>query len=393
MKPLQDITVLEFSTMVTASFATMMMAEQGARVIKVEPVEMGDLMRCLGTSKGGMSALFANCNRGKESIRVNLKSREGPRLIRELAGHADVLVHNFRPGVMDELNLGSEPLREANPRLIYAAISGFGKDGPLASSPAYDPVIQAHAGFTASQGTDSPVFIRNLMCDKVTAYTACQAITAALFMRERTGEGQHIDLSMLDAGLFFIFPDGFMNHTLLDEDVVTQPLLADLIYDLTVTKDGAISMSAGTEKQRLGVVRAVGREELLDDPRFSTLEALMQNAEEYRRILRESFGELTTQEALRRLQDNDVPCAKCHDYEEVLDQAQLVHNETVVRREHPHMGAMRSVRSPSRFQGEPLPLTAHAPAHGQHTDDLLTEFGFGDHIAAWRAEGIIGPAD
>ncbi|NIQ96341.1 MAG: CoA transferase, partial [Desulfuromonadales bacterium] len=288
-----------------------MMAEQGARVIKVEPIETGDPMRHIGTAKGGISALFANCNRGKESIRVNLKCEEGGRLIRTLAKSADVVIHNFRPGVMDELDLGSDALRSANPRLIYAAISGFGKDGPLASTPAYDPVIQAHAGFTASQGTDTPVFIRNLMCDKITAYTACQAVTAALFVREKTGEGQHIDLAMLDAGLFFIFPDAFMNHTLLDDDIEPQPLLADLIYELTMTKDGAITMSAGTDRQRLGVVTAAGRQDLFNDPRFSTLEGLMQNAGTFREILKEAFLELTTEEALHRLQENDVPSAKC----------------------------------------------------------------------------------
>ncbi|MBD3649235.1 MAG: CoA transferase [Pseudomonadales bacterium] len=390
MKPLHDITVLEFSTMVTASLATMMMAEQGARVIKVEPIETGDPLRYLGTAKGGISAIFANCNRGKQSIRVDLKTEEGRNVIVELAKHIDVLIHNFRPGVMDELKLGSDALRSNNDRLIYTAISGFGKGGPLASAPAYDPVIQAHAGFTASQGTDTPTFIRNLMCDKITAYTACQAVTSALFHRERTGQGQHLDVAMLDAGLFFIFPDAFMNHTLLDGDVVEQPLLADLLYELTETKDGAITISAGTDRQRLGVVQAVGREDLFQDPRFSSLESLMENLETFRGILREAFLELTTADALKRLQQQDVPCARCHGHDEVLTQPQLDHNGTVVERDHPLMGRMRVIRSPARFHGEPLPVTGHAPAHGEHTEDVLLDFGFSkDDLAAWRNAGSI----
>ncbi len=188
MKPLEDVTVLEFSTMITASFAAMMMAEQGARVIKVEPTDVGDPMRYIGTAKGGISALFANCNRGKESIGINLKEAAGQSLIHRLVEEADVVIHNFRPGVMDKLNLGSEKLRALNPRLVYVAISGFGKDGPLANSPAYDPVIQAHAGIAASQGKEAPAFVRNLICDKITAYTACQAVTAALLVRRRTAE-------------------------------------------------------------------------------------------------------------------------------------------------------------------------------------------------------------
>ena len=149
MKPFENITVLEFSTMITASFAAMMMADQGARVIKVEPMDMGDPMRYIGASKGGISALFANCNRGKQSIKVDLKHAAGQQLIQDLIPQVDVVIHNFRPGVMDSLGLGSARLREINPRLVYLAVSGFGTTGPLAKAPAYDPIIQAQVGMTA----------------------------------------------------------------------------------------------------------------------------------------------------------------------------------------------------------------------------------------------------
>ncbi|MCB1691804.1 MAG: CoA transferase [Pseudomonadales bacterium] len=376
MKPLEGVTILEFSTMVTASFAAMMMGEQGADVIKVEPIEMGDPLRYIGTGKGGISALFANCNRGKRSIRVNLKCSEGVDIIRHLASTTDVVIHNFRPGVMEGLGLGSDTLRSLNPKLIYMAISGFGKQGPLGGAPAYDPVIQAHAGFTASQGRGEPVFVRNLMCDKITAYTACQAVTAALYQREKSGTGQHIDLSMLDAGLFFLFPDAFMNHTLLDEDVSIRPLLADLLYDLTPTADGAITMSAGTEKQQMGVLRAIGREDLRDDERFATDEAFAANVETYRSILKDGFARMSTAEALRALADNDVPAARCHDHEEVLSQAQFESNESLLTRRHPLMGEMRVMRSPPRFEGELAEPGHHSPAHGEHTREVLEAFGF-----------------
>jgi crotonobetainyl-CoA:carnitine CoA-transferase CaiB-like acyl-CoA transferase len=344
-------------------------------VIKVEPNEQGDPMRYIGSSKGASSALFANCNRGKRSIRADLKHPESQALIRELIAETDVLIHNFRPGVMDRLNLGASTLRAQNPRLVYAAISGFGTEGPLRDAPAYDPVIQAHAGFTASQGSDTPVFIRNLMCDKVTAYTVCQAVTAALYQRERTGVGQEVDVSMLDAGLFFVFPDGFMNHTLLDHDVTQQPLLADLIYDITLTSDGGITISAGTDKQRAGVLTAVGREDLINDERFNSLEKLMANMEEYRAILEEAFRAFTTADLLEKLVHHDVPCARCHSYDEVLEQQQLVANDTITVREHPLMGSMRIVKSPARFGGARLEPGSHSPAHGEHTQEVLAEFG------------------
>ena len=391
MKPYEGVTILEFSTMITASFAAMMLAEQGARVIKVEPVESGDPMRYIGAAKGGISALFANCNRGKESIRLNIKDEAGQALVRELVADCDVVIHNFRPGVMDKLNLGCETLQAINPRLIYAAVSGFGTTGPMSSAPAYDPVIQAHTGMTAAQGAGSHAFIRNLMCDKITAYSACQAVSTALYMREKTGEGQRIDLSMLDAGMFFLFPDAYMNHTLLDDDVPPQPLLSDLLYELTLTKDGGLTISAATEGQRAGVVKALNLEHLMNDERFSTLENLMANVEAYQAILREAFLDLTTEEALEKLQANDVPCAKCFGLDEALAQPQIEANESIEVRKHPVMGEMRIMKSPARFGGEIMSPGAPSPAHGEHTDQVLTSFNINaDRRNSLRDSGVIG---
>jgi crotonobetainyl-CoA:carnitine CoA-transferase CaiB-like acyl-CoA transferase len=389
-RPLEGIFVVELSTMITASFAAMMMAEQGARVVKVEPLEAGDPMRYLGTSKGGMSGLFANCNRGKRSIRVNLKDPAGQSIVRDLAARADILIHNFRPGVMDGLALGSDALRAANSKLIYIAISGFGREGPMRDAPAYDPIVQARAGFAAVQGSDAPVFVRNLVCDKITAYTACQAATAALLVRTRTGVGQHIDLSMLDASLFFLFPDGFMNHTLLDADATAQPLLADVLYGLTATKDGSIAISAGAPSQRVGALRAIGREDLLTDPRFSSLPALMANLGEYQAILASAFAAFTTDELLEKLEANDVPCSKCFSRDEVIADPQLAANGTLGVSEHPLVGRMRLVRYPTRFEGERLPPAAPSPDHGEHTMSVLAELGLpADRVAALRSTGVV----
>jgi crotonobetainyl-CoA:carnitine CoA-transferase CaiB-like acyl-CoA transferase len=369
----------------------MMMAEQGAEVIKVEPVEQGDPMRYLGTAKGGISALFANCNRGKASVRMNLRDAEGQRLAARLAERCDVVIHNFRPGVMDRLGLGSEALRRTNPRLVDMAISGFGKQGPLKDAPAYDPVIQAHGGFAASQGVATPAFVRNLMCDKITAYTALQAVTAALYQRERTGEGQHVDLSMLDAGVFFLFPDAFMNETLLDGDAIVQPRLADLIYQLTLTRDGGITLSTGTPRQREGLLKALELDELIDDPRFATTEQLMSNLDSFRALVGNAFATRETDEILARLQHFDVPAAKCLSLDEVIAHPQLAANGSIGTCEHPHMGAMRVMHSPAEFGGERLTPAAPAPAHGEPTDTVLTELGIlPEQLAQVRENGPIG---
>ncbi len=390
MKPLEGVTILEFSTMITASFAAMQMCEQGARVIKVEPTNVGDPMRYIGVTKGGISSLFANCNRGKEAIRVDIKTEAGQALIREMIPEVDVVIHNFRPGVMDKLGLGSDTLRALNPRLIYTAISGFGNTGPKSSSPAYDPIIQAQSGITATQGKEEPAFFRTLICDKITAYTACQAVTSALYFREKTGEGQHIDLSMLDAGLFFIFPDGFQNHTLLDGDVAPQPLLIDLLYDLIVTKDGAVTISAGTADQQMRSLIAMGLEHLLADERFNDMEKLLANLDVYKALVADEYLKYTTEEVIAKMAEADVPCARCLDKDEVLAQEQLKANDSIDVIDHPLMGSMRVVKAPPRFGGEALEPGSPSPDHGQHTRQVLTSFSIGeDRIEKMMGDGVV----
>ena len=390
-QPLKDILILELSTMVTASLASMMLAEQGARVIKVEPQGTGDPMRLLGTSKGGISGLFANCNRGKESIALDLKQTAGQDIIRKLAAKADILVHNYRPGVMEQLNLGSDSLRAANPRLIYTAISGFGTTGPLANAPAYDPVVQAQAGFTSVQAAGGTAdFMRTLICDKVTAYTACQGMTAALYQRQLSGEGQHLDINMLDASLFFLWPDGFMDHTLLDADREIRPSIREA-YKMHLTRDGGVTISAITDKQIYGVFRAIDREDLCDDERFSNPQARFQNLDVLNKLLKEKIASMTTSELLTRLKAEDVPSAGSLSFDEVINHPQIQANETLAVDTHPRMGQMNLLRSPVNFKGKRLPLGSHCPALGEHTRPLLKEFGFAAQLDELSKKGVISP--
>jgi len=390
MYPLAGVTVLEFSTMISASFATMTMAEQGATVIKVEPMELGDPMRYMGTGKGGISAIFANCNRGKKSIRIDLKQEAGQALIHEMMPATDVVIHNFRPGVMDKLNLGSERLRAINPRLINIAISGFGRAGPLSHAPAYDPIIQAYAGVTTTQGADSPAFIRNLICDKITAYSACQAVTSALYQRCQSGEGQHIDLSMLDSALYFLFPDAFANHTLLDADVAAQPLLVDTAYALMPTRDGVITLTPSSESQRVGVLRVIGLESLEQDFRFNSVRNREIHLEEYLAEIAAAFSRLDTDDVLQQLQAIDVPCAKCLTRSEVIDQAQVSANRSMAVLHHPVLGTMRAVKAPARFGGITTEPGSQCPAHGEHTDSVLANQGIDpDRLRVLKDQGVI----
>jgi len=392
MKPLEGITILEFSTMITAALASMMLAEQGARVIKVEPIDAGDPMRYIGARKGDISSLFAGCNRGKESIKVDLKSEAGQAVIHEMMPNIDVVIHNFRPGTMDTLNLDFETLQAMNPQLVYMAISGFGTEGPLRRAPAYDPIIQAQCGMAATQGSDeSPTFIRSLLCDKITGYTACQAVTSALFARERTGDGQMIDLSMLDSGLFFMFPDGFQNHALLEEDTTPGGLLIDMLYDLTLTKDGGITVAAANQEMQGRMLSAIGLLHLLRDERFDSMAKLVENLHIFRKLVAEKCMGYTSDELLALLREVEVPCAKCLTRDEVLAQEQLSANDSVSIVDHPHLGKIRIVRAPPRFGGERLEPSRPTPAHGEHTDDVLASFGVTvDRIETLRSEGVLG---
>jgi crotonobetainyl-CoA:carnitine CoA-transferase CaiB-like acyl-CoA transferase len=391
MKPLESVTILEFSTMITASLASMMMAEQGARVIKVEPMEMGDPMRYIGARKADISALFANCNRGKESLRIDLKSAEGVETIKAMIPAVDVVIHNFRPGVMDKLGLGSECLRSINPKLIYTAISGFGTKGPLSGAPAYDPMIQAHAGVAAAQGRgDQPAFMRTLLCDKITGYTACQAVTSALFMRERVGEGQHLDLSMIDSGLFFIFLDGFQNDTLLSDDHERGPMLIDILYDPWLCSDGSVIISLGSYEIQRRFLTAIDMSQLLEDPRFDSFENQIRNIRELKARVAPRCASLTCDDMVDRLRLADVPCAKVMTREEVLSQEQLAANGTVEIYDHPVAGLSRRVLSPPLFGGERLEPGSGAPTHGQHTDSVLQSFGLsGERVQYLRNNAVI----
>jgi crotonobetainyl-CoA:carnitine CoA-transferase CaiB-like acyl-CoA transferase len=396
MKPLHGIRVLEFSTMITASFAAMMLAEQGAEVIKVEPLDAGDPMRYIGSSKGGVSALFASCNRGKRSLRIDLKTDRGRAVIEQLVDRSDVLLTNYRPGVMDGLGLGSDSLRARNPRLIVGAVTGFGTEGPHRDAPAYDPIIQAQTGMAAVQGEGRGTreFIRNLMCDKVTAYTICQAVTTALYVRERTGAGQHIDLSMMDAGLYFLFPDGFMHHTLLDDDVTHLPPLNSMLYEVTETADGRLTMSAATPAQRVGMLAAIDRLDLFADERFNSMEKLIENIGAFQAELKATMATFTTDDLLARLHENDVPAARLLDFDEVFAHPQYEANDSVDIATHPQLGSMRRVKPPARFGGERLTPASDSPEHGANTHEVLRELGYSpDDIASMVAANVARPAD
>ena len=270
--PLSGYRIIDLTTMISGPFATMMLGDQGAEVIKVEAPGHGDHVRSGGHRSGGLAANFLNNNRNKRSIAIDLKSAGGRDVLLRMAASADVFVQNFRPGVVERLGVGEADVRAVRPDIVYVSLSGFGENGPYAAKPTYDPIIQALSGLASVQGgsdDNPPRLVRTIVPDKVTAVTAAQAITAALLARVKSGEGQHVRLSMLDAVVAFLWSSDMGGQTFVDKPVSAQSAASfiDLIYS---TLDGHISVAVMGDREWHALTRVLERPEWLDDPRFTT---------------------------------------------------------------------------------------------------------------------------
>ena len=390
--PLAGIRVVDCSAYITGPMATMLLGDQGAEVVKVEPIGLGDVMRHLGTARGGISTIFAGCNRSKRSLALNLREDRGRGVLEQLVARSDVFVQNFRPGVVERLGLGEPDLRRLRPDLVYVSISAFGRTGPWSNKPAFDHVVQAASGLAAVQAdpdTAEPGFVRNAMVDKLTALTASQAITAALLHRAQTGEGQHVELSMLDSAISFLWPDGMARDTLLGDGVDLHPPISNA-YRMITVKDGHLAVAVLTEAQIHGLMRALGRPDFIEDPRFSTLNALVANLDAFEAEAAQAATERTLEEVMTRLEEEDVPCAPVMAPEHVVAHPQVAANATIEIAEHPVMGRMRRPRPPARFSAVPAGVSRHAPALGEHSEEVLAELGLSEgERNELREKGIV----
>ncbi len=388
--PLAGIRVLDLTSMISGPTTTLILADQGADVIKVE-APSGDHTRAVSTRRNGFSASFVNNNRNKRSIVLDLKTEGGLAALKALAKTCDVAVQNFRPGVADRIGIGEEALREMRPDMIYVSISGFGETGPYAQKPVYDPLVQALSGLaTVQAGSDEgrPALVRTILPDKLTGFAAAQAITAALFHRERTGEGQHIRLSMLDTVLAFLWGSDMGGHTFVGHEAKAERAQSfiDLIYE---TQEGFISVAVQSNKEWSGLCRAFDKPEWLDDPRFKTSADRGVNIDARLGLTQEVLLTDTAENWLRRLEAEDVPCAPVLTRREARQHPQIEANDSVMEIEHPLIGPLRQARPAPRFSRTPTGLRHHAPKLGENSVEVMREAGLSDDdIKVLIAQGI-----
>lgn len=354
MGPLHGFRILDLSSVVSGPMAAVVLADQGADVIKIEPPGWGDGIRGLGASRNGLSAIYAMINRNKRSVAINLKVSAGRDLVMRLVKDADVLLQNYRPGKMARLGLDYDALKSVNPDLIYASINGMGEVGPLAEQKVYDYVIQGISGLLdahlSGERTDQLQMVRTIIYDKVTALTAAQGITAALLARERGAGGQHVKLSMLDAALYFNWPDLMWNFSFKGQGVQYSPDLADMC-EVNETKDGAIISS----------------------------------------YLGADCSGYETEQLLQLLAENDIPVGRVNRRSQVITDPQVRASGTLLDIQHPRGGELVQPRAAAQFSQTPTPAPQASAELGEHTVEVLSELGLSlEEMQALAHQGAIG---
>ncbi len=389
--PLSGVRILDLSAVVSGPMATGILADQGADVIKVE-TQGGDLTRRVGPIQGDMTSLFATINRGKRSIVLDLKQAPAREVLRDLVAQADVLVENFRPGAMDRLGFAYEQVKVWNQRIVYLSISGFGQSGPYSAYRVYDPVIQAVSGFADAHPdpeTQEPRLLQTLMCDKITALTAAQAITAALHSRQTSGEGCRIELSMLDAALSFLWPEALYNHSILDKPPAPVPEFGAR-QKLWRCEDGWFAMIAPQDEEFAGICRVFGKPELMQDPRFANMMLRRDHIDDWRAVLEPIAAEQQVRPFVERLAAEGVPVGHVNFKADLANDPQIRHNNSLIETDYPGLGRVRAPRAAARFDQQPANPARLAPHLGEHTRDILAELGrSGEAVAELLASGAV----
>jgi crotonobetainyl-CoA:carnitine CoA-transferase CaiB-like acyl-CoA transferase len=393
--PLEGIKVLDLTRVLAGPFCCMLLGDMGAEVVKVERTDRGDDVRSLDPRVGGQSLYFLVMNRNKLGITLNFRHPQGPALLRELVRHADVLVENFRAGTMEKMGCGYDTLKAINPRLIMASISGFGQDGPLSQDTCFDVIAQAMSGIMDMTGEPQgpPMMAGTFVIDYSTALYAVIGILGALRAREQTGVGQWVDVALLDTAVSFLVT-GIPEYLLLgrkmtrvgNRDRYCAPA------NLFRSKDGQwVYVAAANDSLFPQLLKVMGREEVLRDPRFATNEARMAHVEEAEEVLAKWVGGKTAAEVVALVRGAGLPCARIASIEEVVTNPQLKHRGMLVEVEHPTAGRVPMHGLSIHFSHTPQQIRHPAPLLGQHNEEVYGRWlGLSpERIAHLKREGVI----
>lgn len=398
--PLSGIKVIDVSEVISGPLGAMILADQGADVIKVERLPWGEETRIRVNHRDGMSALAMNCNHNKRSIGINLKKPEGLAVVHDLVSGADVFVQNWRPGAAERLGLAESDLRKVNPNLVYASVTGYGDAGPYVDRRGYDPIFQALTGWVSSQLNPQvpyPDLVRNAVVDKMTSLTLAQGITAALLSRSMGGPPQHVRVAMLDVALAGLWTDGMLRQSLISEpgvDDVKNFVAPGERYRVEATTDGHVVIWMATNEQIYAALRALGLDDIADHPdqqgrAMATIESSTARAD----AITGAVAELTTEQVVDILVKFDVPVAPVAEVADVFNDPQIRQNGSVIEDEHEQFGRYRRAHPAARFSETPFAHTNHPPLFAEHTDEILDELGYSaEKRSALRAEDVIAPS-